>query len=126
MLPLLENYKHCQNDQAKTDKVVPFETLFENNKGEQHKDDERNGFLNSFELNDIERSAIFFEANSVGRNLKQVFEKSEAPTDEYYRQKAEIFTPAHVFEFKMAIPSQCHKAIGNKQENNGSECFHCL
>jgi hypothetical protein len=54
-------------------------------------------------------------ANTVGRNLKGVFKKSDSPANE------RDFPQWHILVFEMAVPGKGHKDVGNKKKNN---CQH--
>lgn len=86
-LPLFENNKHGNYDQSKTQQVIPGQFFFfEKNKRKPRKDNQRDGLLNGFQLNQVKGTAIFVKAGAVGRNLKKIFEKSKSPADQDHRK----------------------------------------
>jgi hypothetical protein len=58
-LPFLKYKKYGQHDQSKANQVVPGQLIrFEDENGNEDKHRERNGFLNGFEFEQIERSPV--------------------------------------------------------------------
>lgn len=86
-LPLLENNKYSSHEQSKTQQVIPGQFFFfEKNKRKARKDNQRDGFLNGFQLNQVKGTAVFVKASAVRRNLKKIFEKSKSPADQDHRK----------------------------------------
>lgn len=77
------------------------------------REDRKNGkcynFLKYFELNQGEWATIALIANSVGRNLKDVLEQGDAPTQENDPKQTHFPKP---FLLGMSIPRKRHEAVG--------------
>lgn len=79
---LFKNKIYRQHQKAKAHGVVPFEAFgFKEKHRENYKNNQSNHFLNDFELHQIERAAVAFVSNFVGRNLKEIFKQGQSPTD---------------------------------------------
>jgi hypothetical protein len=114
--PFLENKKCGDNDEEKADGVVPFNVVTEIKNGKHGEDDKGDDFLNGFELGWIEAVA----ADAIGRHLKAVFKKSNAPAHE------SDFPERHVLVFEVAVPGEGHKHIRNSQKNDGGHVGEVL
>ncbi len=90
-----------------------------------HEDEKRNGFLDNLELNEGERSTMFFVPNSIGRDLQDVLEQGNPPTNEDDAHEPQVLTPFHILELEVAVPRKSHEGIGQKKEYDGLNCFHC-
>ena len=55
--------------------------VLEHDVGDDGKDGQGDAFLNDFQLNEVERSAVALEAHSVGWNLAAVFKEGDAPRE---------------------------------------------
>ncbi len=53
-------------------------------------------------------------AYAISRHLQAVFEKGNAPTDEY------DFPKGNIFELEMAVPGDGHKNIGKDEQYDGA------
>lgn len=85
MVLLLKDKVHSQYQKYETNEVIDAEGfVFEENDGEYGEDRQRDNFLNDFQLPQVERSAVFTEADPVGRHLERVLKKRNTPTDENY------------------------------------------
>lgn len=114
-----------QHQKAEAYQVVPFECLvFEEQGGEKGKDHQGNDFLQHFEFDQGEGTAVFAEADAVGGHLKKVFEQSNAPADEYNGYQAEVVEPLHFVEFEVAVPSKGHEDVRKNQQAYGVKSFH--
>lgn len=101
--------------------MVPAQLLgFKKQQRKNHENGKRNGFLDGFKLNQIKRAAIFFKTTFVGWHLKQIFKKSQAPTDNDDSKQTQIFAPGVVFKFEVAVPGKRHEGVGDEQEQ---DCF---
>ena len=59
----------------------------------------------------------------VGRDLKTIFNKGNAPTDDDDGQQRPVFGQTGITHLEMTIPCQCHKYVGNKQKNYSKDKF---
>lgn len=112
-----KNKIHSQYQKHKADQVIhPEAFVFEKKHSKQGKNRERDHFLYDFQLPQVERTAIFRIAHSVGRHLKDIFKKGDAPTDQNDAHQSETAEPVHFLEFQMPVPRKCHKGIGEDQK----------
>lgn len=107
----MKDEKYGEADAGKTRGVVPFEFFAKIGDGENGENCERNDFLNRLEL----RRGKFVRADAVCRDLKAVFEKSDAPTceDDFPERFAAIF--------QMTVPGEGHEDVGNGEKK---DCAH--
>ena len=82
VLKLFEYKKDRKYQQDKTNHVIPFNLLFEYDDGKYHEYNQSNNLLYRFQLNNIKRSAGFFETNTISRHLENIFKKSKSPANE--------------------------------------------
>jgi len=105
--------------------VVPFERLvFEEEGGEKGKDHQGNDFLQHLEFDQRKGTAVFAEADAVGRYLEKVLEQGNAPADEYNGYQAQVAEPLHFVEFEVAVPGKGHEDVGEDEQSNGIQGFH--
>jgi len=105
--PLLENNKDGDDNQQKTDQIIPSEIFLQIKYGKNGKHNKRDNLLNGFELCDRE----LVRANSVCGNLKTILDKSDKPA--YHDSGPE----RAVFVFEMPIPGNSHKYVRYRQKN---------
>jgi len=95
-----ENKIDGPDQKGKPHQVVPPEGFcLKKHKGEGGKHHQGDYFLYHFQLDQGEGASIVFIAHTVGRDLKQVFKKGNAPADHNNGKEWEVFAPFHVFEF---------------------------
>jgi hypothetical protein len=105
----IEHKEYTCADEQKRDEVVPPEILFQYEDGEQKEDQQGDHLLDGFQLKRREpfHQRIFI----IGRNHEAIFKECNTPADEYEFQDRGI---SKIF-FQMAIPSECHKAVGDQE-----------
>ena len=96
--------------------IQPECLRLEKQHGEKHENYQGNYLLDYFQLHKRKRPAEVFETYYVGRNLKAIFKKSHEPACHYYCKQPPFREQFGCIEFKMAIPCQCHKTVGYKQQ----------
>ena len=89
--------------------------VLEKDHGKDHEYHQGDDFLKDFEFDKGEWPAVFFEANSIGRYLKEVLKEGNAPTDHHNADQTEIFKPFKVFELQVPVPGEGHKGVGQHQ-----------
>ena len=105
--------------------MIPFKRLvLKKEKYEYRKHDQRYRFLKYFQLPQAERPAGYVAADAVCRNLKAVFKKSDAPTQNDDRRQAKFAEPRHLAEFEMPVPRKRHEKIGNDKKNDRVKSAH--
>jgi hypothetical protein len=104
----IEHEKNTGADQQKGNQVVPPEILFQYKDGEQKEDQQGDHLLDGFQLK--RREALHKPKFIIGRNHETIFKECNTPADEYEFQDRGV---CKIF-FQMAIPRECHKAIGNQ------------
>ena len=60
--------------------IDPKSFIFKYGNSAKRKDNQRDSFLDHFQLPEIKRTAVAVETYSVSRNLEKVFKQSNAPT----------------------------------------------
>ncbi len=91
---------------------------------ENNKDSERNHFLNHLQFHQRKWATIFFEANPICRNLKNVFKQRNAPTDKNNTDQPQVLAPTHFLKFQMTVPREGHEGVGEYEQREGIENFH--
>ena len=95
-------YEECRkHHEPETDGVVPSEFLAEEPYGEKCEHCQSDDFLNRLQL----RGAEFVRADAIGRYLKAVFEKRDAPAREHN------FPKRLTAILEVAIPGECHEDV---------------
>ena len=62
--------------------MVPMQmSALEHDVGNDAEDGQRDALLNDLQLNEVEGSAIFYKAKTIGRNLAAVFKEGDAPRE---------------------------------------------
>jgi len=99
--------------------MVPAEMHVESGHGEEDEDAERDHFLDDFELHQGEGTAVFDEAEPVGRHLQTVFEESDSPTESDDGNQRPLLEPFEFAEFEMPVPGESHEDIAaDKQKDS--------
>ncbi len=91
--------------------MADLEFLSQRDPSKNHEDDQCDAFLQNFELVRRKRTV----AQSVGRNLKNVFREGQEPASEDGGPKCSSF------EFQMPVPGDCHEAVRKKKEPDSSK-----
>ena len=77
---LFEGKKDRKHNEDEGNEVVPSEGLgLEHGDHDDGEHGERDGFLDDFQLDEIERAAVDGRADAVGWNHKRIFEQGDAP-----------------------------------------------
>ncbi len=106
--------------------MVHAECLAAEHQQREHREDrQRHHLLNDLELDERERPAVARESEPVGRHLKAVFEKRDAPTDEDQGDQGQMSAAAvGRGEFEVAVPCDGHEYVCDHQQADGVEGFH--
>jgi hypothetical protein len=124
-LPFLKYKKYGQHDQSKANQVVPGQLIrFEDENGNEDKHRERNGFLNGFEFEQIERSPVTHVPDPVGRHLEDVLKKRQSPTDQNDGQQTQVLQSRDFFELEVAVPGKSHEHVRQDEQQNAVKAFH--
>ena len=100
--------------------MVPAQGHVEGYCGEEHKDHQRDHFLNHFELHQGERASVPLKPYAVCGHLETVFEESYSPREENdENQRCGVGEETCLLEFEVTIPSKRHKYIGREEKENG-------
>lgn len=83
-------------------------------------------FLNDFQLEERERSAVTDKADSVAWHLKTILEECQAPREEYYAYQRPTVGDVHFLKFQMTIPSEGHEDVRTNKKENCVESVHNL
>ena len=124
---LFENEIHGKYKENKTNEVVQTECFrLEQKNRKDGKNNERDDFLNDFELPEIKRTAVCRVADTVGGNLTTVLKKSNSPTNQNDHGQSKSGEPTHLAEFQMSVPRKCHENIRAHQQANRYKSCHKL
>ncbi len=123
---LFESEKHGKDDENERNDVVPSEGFgLEDSDDDGCEHGERNGFLNDFQLDEVERAAVDGRADAVGRNHERILEQGNAPRQEDDQKERPVLCRGMEFdELELAIPCESHKDIGNDEQKDGVDSFH--
>lgn len=113
----LKHKVHGSQNEGKRNEVIPPDGFFQVKNGKEGKDGERNNFLDGFELK-AGKTLLF--PDPVGRHLKTVFKKGNAPADK------DDFPEGHVSEFQVTIPGEGHECVGDDEKDNGTHAANLL
>jgi hypothetical protein len=94
--------KDRSDNQGVRDKIVPFHWRSKKSKGDDCENDQGDAFLKNFQL----RHGPLLGANSVGRNLENIFKEGDAPAQEDHQPQS------LVSEFQMPVPGEIHEDVG--------------
>jgi len=101
-----------QHKESKAYGVIPAEGLaFEEQQRKAHEHRERDHFLDHFELDETEGTAVFPESEPVCRHLEKIFEERNSPADEHDADQSEVLKPFHFLEFEMSVPGEGHEGV---------------
>ena len=107
----MENEKDRKREANGSNAVVPFELFAEISDGKSREHGKRDDFLDDFELCRGE----LIRTDTVGGNLKTVFEKGDAPAGE------DDLPQRFAAVFEVAVPGEGHKEVGNGEQNDGAQ-----
>ena len=102
--------RHYKTDES-CGMIPPESCAFEHENGNAGKHSKRYHLLYYFQLYQREWTSVAVISNSVGGNLKTVFEKSHSPRHYYYAYKRPVVTYVVRLEFEMSVPCECHEDI---------------
>lgn len=105
--------------------MIPLQAfVLEKNEGKNNENDERDHFLDHFELYQAERTTAFLVSKPVCGHHQCVFKEGNPPADQHNGNNTKIFGPSHFFEFEMPVPGEGHKSIGKDQQDDGGKASH--
>lgn len=99
--------------------IEPERLVLEEQDRKDHKDSQRNHFLDHLQLDECERTPGSFEADPVRGHLQCILEQRNAPADQNDRDQRKALAPLHLLKLQMPIPRQGHKGIGKGEEDDG-------
>lgn len=106
VLSFHENEIDGEDQATKSCEMVPVKRLtVKQDVYDDGEDDERNDFLNNFELYKRERTAITVETNTVGRDLKGIFCQGDEPREKDYGVKWPVGKGLDGLQTQVAVPS---------------------
>ena len=92
--------------------MVPMQRLsLKQDVGYHGKDTETDALLDDLELNEIERTTIADETQSVGWHLTAILEEGDEPRKENHYDEWPMSRGARLLQLQMTIPGQGHKDI---------------
>lgn len=111
-----------QNQAEESGEVVPAQGVgFHEDQCEEREYGKRYHLLYHFKFPDGERAAELRGADTVGGDLKAVFEQGDAPAQQDDRQYAEAFELR--FECDMSVPCERHEGVRYDEQNDGGDSF---
>lgn len=97
--------------------VVPVQWLslkkHVGNNGKHYKGD---AFLDDFQLNKRERTAITLEPNPVGRHLTTVFKECYSPGEHNDPYQRPVTRHTSLLKTQVPVPCKCHKDVAEAQK----------
>ena len=98
--------------------MVPTESLgLENRDDDDCKYGQRNGFLDDFQLDEVEGSAVDGRADAVGRNHEGILEQGDTPRHKDDQKQRPILGTGDDFdEFELPVPGKSHENVGNDKQ----------
>lgn len=110
----------CHDETHAGGEVVPFECLaLEEDHCEEGEDDEGDDFLDDFQLDEGEGTAVALEAEAVAGDLQGVFEECHAPGDEDDAYQRPVVDEFHFLEFEVTVPGEGHEDVGADEQQDG-------
>jgi hypothetical protein len=107
--PFLKNKEDSDYHKSETDKIIPFEFFLKIEDRKDRENKQCDHFLYGFQFCCCEPAM----SDTVGRNLKTIFNKGDSPRDKNHKHKR------FVFELEMSIPGKSHEDIrGEKKQNS--------
>ena len=105
--------------------MVPVEGLsLEQEVGHDGENRQGNHFLDHFQLDERERTAVLREAHPVGGNHKGVFKEGDTPGKEDDANEGPVVRHLHLLQFQVSVPGQRHEDVGTNQQEDSTDCFH--
>ena len=109
---LLKDKVHRQNQESETDQVVVGERLvLEEDEHEDGEDGQGEEFLDDLELPEVERTAVFDEADAVGRHHETVLDECDAPAEENHQGQRELAEPRRALQLQVTVPRERHEHV---------------
>ena len=109
-LPFVEHEESSKNQAGCAYTVIPFEFFAEIGQRKNRKNAESDHLLNGLELSCVE----LVRADTVGGNLKTVFEKGDSPAGD------NDFPERFAAVFEVAVPGEGHEDIGDGEQSDGA------
>ena len=100
--------------------MVPADRFAFEHCGDNYCEDcKRDGFLDDFELHEVERAAVDGRTDTIGRNHEAVFEKSYTPRECDDGDKRPVGDEFHLLELKVAVPGEGHQDVADNKQQYG-------
>ena len=113
----LENEIHRQDQEHEADEMVEGEGMvFEEDEHEHGEDGQREELLDDFELPEVERAAVFDEADTVRRHHEAVLDQRDTPAEEDDQRQRELAEPSRALQLQMTVPCERHENIRTGQQ----------
>ena len=108
--------------------VVPSKRkVLEENQRKDREYDERDHFLDHFQLHQVERTAFAVESDAVGRHLETILEESHRPTDKDDDKQRRLPGTVLPEKTQMTVPGHRHKGIRkDEQPNSENDRLHII
>ena len=122
-----EDEVHGQDEADERRQMVPVQRLaLEEQSGEDGEDDERDDFLDDFELHQREGASVAGKADAVGRNLAGILKESDAPREKDDGKQGPMGGNLHLLQLQVPVPGKSHEDVGDDEQENGVESFHIV
>ena len=92
--------------------------MLEDKIGNDSKHHQRDAFLDDFQLNQVEGTAVVYKADAISRHLTAILEKGNHPRECYDQIKRPVGGNARLLEAQVAIPSESHEYIAHNEQQN--------
>ena len=107
--------------------MVPMQVVaLKHNVCDDGENGQRNTFLNDFQLNEGERTAVVDEAETVGWHLAAIFEKGDGPRETDDGNQRPVVADTRLLQTKVTVPREGHKNVAENEQNDGVESVHNL
>ncbi len=122
---LLEHEVHGKDETDEGNEVIPMEALsLKEETCNEGEDNQRDSFLNDFQLYQREGTSIARKANAVGWYGKAVFDESNTPREGDDCDEWPMVAHACLLQTKMTVPGEGHEDVAGQQQKNGLKGLH--
>ena len=93
--------------------MIPMQRFsFKQYGSEYCKDDKRHYFLDNLKLHQRKRTAIAYEPDAIGRNLKWILRQRYHPREQNNGIERLVGDNFHLLQLQMPVPGKRHEDIG--------------
>ena len=105
--------------------MIPLDGLSLEQEGDDDGEDgQGDHFLDDFQLQQVEGTAVAHEADPVGGDGEAVLEKGDAPRKQDNEDEGPSGGDFHLLKLEMTVPGEGHEDIREHQHQNSPKPFH--